>query len=53
MVGEEEEYDKWGPLVIVGREFKQFLASKGIMVFSQLCYPLLALLSSKMVETSK
>jgi len=53
MVGEEEEYDKWGPLVIVRREFKQFLASKGIMVFSQLCYPPLALLSSKMVQTSK
>ena len=53
MVGEEEEYDKWGPIVIVRREFKQFLASMGIMVFSQLCYPPLALLPSKMVQTSK
>ena len=45
----EEEYDKWGPLVIERRELSNFLALKRIKVFLQLRYPLLAPFPSKMV----
>ena len=32
-VWEEEEDDKWGPLIIERREISNFFSSKGIMVF--------------------
>ena len=39
-VWEEEEDDKWGPLVIERRELSNFLAFKGIKVFLKLRYSL-------------